>query len=118
MTTAIELTDAAIALREQFGPRFEASHQGGRQRLVAALCRQFAIEAGEAERLATSLERHKAIIWQPASGIARPCPGVLELFGDWLIQPEHVRVGEQESGRGLVNVAARAEQGSSAATMR
>lgn len=93
MNTAIELTQASTALREQFGPRIEASRQGGRQRLVAALCRQFAIEAGDAERTVTALERRNAIVWEPASGIARPCPGVLELFGDWVIRPERLREG-------------------------
>ena len=99
MITAIELTEAATALREQFGPRLAASRQGGRQRLAAALCRQFAIEAGDAERVVATLERRTAIVWAPEPGISRPCPGTLELFGDWVIRPERLLMPEYDGIR-------------------
>jgi hypothetical protein len=94
------LIEAARTLQAQFGPRFEASREGGRQRLAAALCRQSAIEASDAERIIATLERWRVIVWEPQPGIARPCPGVLELFGDWVIRPEHLQGAEAPPARG------------------
>jgi hypothetical protein len=118
MITAVELIEAAMALREQFGPRLAASRQGGRQRLAAALCRKFAIEAGDAQRVVATLERRKAIVWEPEPGISRPCPGTLELFGDWRIRPEHLQESEHLPDREKMYLAVRAEPDSSAITLR
>jgi hypothetical protein len=100
MLTTVDLAEAATALRAHFGPRFASSRLGGQQRLAAVLRDRFALDATDAERILAALARRQAISWEIAPGLARPCPGVVELCGDWLIQPGHVPVGEQVSGRG------------------
>ncbi|HEU5104030.1 MAG TPA: hypothetical protein VFU22_33670 [Roseiflexaceae bacterium] len=106
MMTAVDLTEAAMALREQFGPRLAASRLGGRERLAAALRAQFALDTNDAERIVAALVRCQAIMWEPEPGLPRPCPGVLELCGDWLIRPERVQAGEQAVTCGAAYVSA------------
>lgn len=91
MTFTIDLAEAAVALRAHFGPRFASSHLGGHHRLVAALCAQFAVEEPDAGQILAALSRRQAIRWEADRGLSKPCPGVLELSGHWLIQPERLQ---------------------------
>jgi hypothetical protein len=87
----IDLAEAAHILRAHFGPRFAASHLGGRHRLVAVLCARLAIAEPDAGQLLAALTRRQAVRWEAARGLPLPCPGVLEICGDWLIQPERLQ---------------------------
>jgi hypothetical protein len=110
MIKAIELTEAAMALREHLEPRLAASRLGGRQRVAAALCGRFALDTDAAERIVAALERCQAVMWEPDAGLARPCPGVLELCGEWLIRPDRLQVGEQAAPHGAAYVAGHSER--------
>ena len=112
MITAIDLTQAAKALYAQFGPRFPASRVGGSQRFAAVLRNQFALDATEAERILATLVRSRAIAWEAAPGLPSPCPGVLELCGDWLIQPERAQGGEHGGTRSPGYASTQAERSS------
>jgi hypothetical protein len=106
MMTIVDLTEAATALRVHFGPRFASSRQGGQQRLATLLRDRFALEATDAERILAARARRNVISWKAAPGLPRPCPGVLELYGDWLIQPERLQEVEDERARGHAYMAA------------
>jgi hypothetical protein len=99
MITSIDLTQAAKALHAHFGPRYPASRVGGSHRFAAVLRDQFALDATEAERILASLVRSRAIAWEAAPGLPSPCPGLLELCGDWLIQPARAQGGERGGAR-------------------
>src|SRR5262249_33904144 len=88
----IDLAEAAHALRAHFGPRFAASHLGVRPRLVAVLCARFAIAGPDAGQILAALARRQAVRWEAARGLPLRCPGVLEICGDWLIQPERLQI--------------------------
>jgi hypothetical protein len=109
MIKVIELTEAAMALRDHLGPRLAASRLGGRQRVAAALCDRFALDTDDAERIVAALERCQAVVWEPDAGLARPCPSVLELCGEWLIRPERLQVSGQAAPRGAANMAGHSE---------
>ena len=88
MSSTIDLAEAAGILHSHFGPRFAASRWGGRHRLMAALRAEFVIEESDADKILDALDRRQAIHWEAERGLGGPCPGILELCGDWLIRPE------------------------------
>ena len=61
-----------------------------------------------------STHRSRAIAWEAAPGLPSPCPGVLELCGDWLIQPERAQGGEHGGARSSGYASAQAERSSQA----
>jgi hypothetical protein len=90
MVYSIDLAAAAHTLHAHFGRRFTASHLGGRHRLAAILREQFGVAESDALHVIAALARRQAIRSVADPGLARPCSGVLELCGDWLIQPDNV----------------------------
>jgi hypothetical protein len=91
MVYSINLAQAAQALQAHFGSRFAAGRLGGRQRLAVVLREQFDITEPDADMVLAALDRRQAIRWVAEPGLPLPCPGVVELCGDWVIQPDHVR---------------------------
>ena len=90
MIHSINLGDAAHILQAHFGPRFPASQAGGEHRLVARVREQFELNEQEAAQVVAALVRRRAIRWVAEPSLSRPCPGILELCGDWIIQPERL----------------------------
>jgi hypothetical protein len=66
---------------------------------VAALQAQFEVEKPDAEHILAALARCQALHWEATRGLSKPCPGVLELCGDWLIQPERLHVQQAQLDR-------------------
>jgi hypothetical protein len=90
MVQSITLSEAAHTLHAHFGRRFPASRAGGERRFAVVLCQQFDVSEQDALLLVAKLARRQAIHWIAEPSLSRPCPGVLELFGDWIIQPERL----------------------------
>ena len=90
MEQSITLSEAALRLQAHFGRRFAASHAGGERRLATLLRQQFDLSEQDALQLVTRLARHQAIQWIAEPSLSRPCPGILELCGDWTIQPHRL----------------------------
>jgi hypothetical protein len=87
MVQSIALSEAAHTLQAHCGQRFSASRAGGERRFAAILCEQFDLSEQDAHQVVAKLARVQAIHWIAEPSLSRPCPGILELFGDWIIQP-------------------------------
>ena len=90
MAPSLNLAEAVQALHAQFGRRFAASRAGGAQRFTAVLRTRFDVSEQDARQVVERLARRKVIQWIAEPSIARSCPGVLELCGDWVIQPDRL----------------------------
>jgi hypothetical protein len=90
MVQSITLSEAVQTLQAHCGRRFPASREGGERRFAAILCEQFDLSEQEAPQLVAKLVRVQAICWIAEPSLSRPCPGILELFGDWIIQPDRL----------------------------
>jgi hypothetical protein len=90
MAQSVNLSGAAHALHAHFGQRFSASRAGGEQRFAAVLRTQFDFCEQDAQQMVAQLARREAIQWIAEPSIAHACPGVLELCGDWIIQPDRL----------------------------
>jgi hypothetical protein len=90
MVQSINLSVAAHTLQAHFGRRFPASRAGGERRLAAILREQFDLSEQDALLLVAKLARRRAIHWIAEPSLSRPCPGVLALCGDWIIQPDRL----------------------------
>jgi len=84
------LSEAAQALHAHFGRRFSASRAGGEQRFAAVLRTRFDFSEQDAHQVLEKLARREAIQWIVEPSISKSCPGVLELCGDWVIQPDRL----------------------------
>jgi hypothetical protein len=51
---------------------------------------QFDLSEQDAEELVAKLVRRQGIHWAAEPSLSRPCPGLLELCGDWIIQPDRL----------------------------
>jgi hypothetical protein len=91
MEHSINLTMATQALVEQFGVTFTASRLGGERRLAAMLSERFDLAAGDARAILNALVRRRVLCWIAERGLPHPCPGVLELCGQWRIEPDRVQ---------------------------
>ena len=91
MIHPIDLATAAQSLKTHFGSPLAASRHGGEQRFTAVLHHQFGLTEPAAGSVVTALVRRHALRWVNAHGVAQPCPGALELCGQWLIQPDRVQ---------------------------
>ena len=87
---SISLSEAARTLEMHAGRRFAASRAGGQQRFTTILCEQHGLCQQDAQQLLERLARRRAIDWIAEPSLSGPCPGILELFGDWVIQPDRV----------------------------
>ena len=100
MAQSVNLSEAVGALHAHFGQRFSASRVGGEQRFAAVLRKQFDFSEQDARQVVEKLARRDAIQWIAEPSISQSCPGVLELCGDWIIQPDrlaeagYLRMGE------------------------
>jgi hypothetical protein len=90
MIQSITLSEAARMLQAHCGQRFPASREGGERRFAAILCEQFDLNEQDAPQVVAKLVRVQAIQWIAEPSLSRPCPGILELFGDWIIQPDRL----------------------------
>ena len=90
MVQSINLSEAAQTLQVYFGRRFSASRAGGERRLAAILRKQFELSEPDALQVVAALARRQAIHWIAEPSLSRPCPGLLELCGDWIIQPDRL----------------------------
>jgi len=90
MVQSINLSEAAHTLQAHFGRRFPASYAGGEHRLAAILQEQFDLSKQDALQVLIALARRQAIYWIAERSLSRPCPGLLELCGDWIIQPDRL----------------------------
>ena len=90
MAQLVNLSEAVHALHAHFGQRFSASRAGGEQRFTAVLRRQFDFGEQDARQVIAKLARREAIQWIADPSISKSCPGVLELCGDWIIQPDRL----------------------------
>jgi hypothetical protein len=90
MAQSMNLFGAVHALHAHFGRRFSASRTGGEQRFAAVLRTQFDLSEQDAQQVVAKLTRREAIRWIAEPSIAHSCPGVLELCGDWIIQPDRL----------------------------
>jgi len=88
ITQLVNLSEAADTLCAHFGRRFPASRAGGERRLAVFLCERFDLSEQGARQVLAKLARHQAIYWIAEPSLSRPCPGILELCGDWIIRPE------------------------------
>ena len=88
MNQSISLSEAVQTLATHAGRRFAASRDGGAQRFTAILCDQHGLPRQEAQLLIARLARCRAIDWIAEPSLSQPCPGLLELFGDWIIEPD------------------------------
>ena len=86
MVQSITLSAAAHTLQAHCGRRFPASREGGERRFAAILREQFDLSEEDAHQLVEKLARRQGIHWIAEPSISRPCPSILELFGDWIIQ--------------------------------
>lgn len=87
---AITLSEAARTLELRAGRHFSASRVGGEQRFATILCEQHGLCEQDARLVIERLARRHVIDWIAEPSLSQPCPGLLELFGDWTIQPERV----------------------------
>jgi hypothetical protein len=87
---SVNLSEAVHALHAHFGRRFSASRVGGEQRFAAVLRTRFDVSEQDARQVVEKLARREVIQWIAEPSIARSCPGVLELCGDWVIQPDRL----------------------------
>ena len=87
---SMDLSEAVQALHAHFGRRFSASRVGGEQRFAAVLRTQFDLSEQDARQVVEKLARREVIQWIAEPSIAHSCPGVLELCGDWSIQPDRL----------------------------
>ena len=90
MAQSVNLSESAQALHAHFGQRFSASRTGGEQRFAAVLRTQFDVSEQDAQQVVAKLARREAIQWIAEPSISNSCPGVLELCGDWIIQPDRL----------------------------
>ena len=87
---SITLSEAVHALQAHCGRRFQASRAGGERRFATILREQFDVSEQDALQMVARLARRQAIHWIAEPSSPRPCPGVLELSGDWIVQPERL----------------------------
>jgi hypothetical protein len=52
------------------------------------LRQQFDVSEQDAREVLAKLIRHQAIYWIAEPSLSRRCPWLLELCGDWIIQPD------------------------------
>ena len=90
MVQSINLSVAAHTLQAHFGRRFPASRSGGERRLAAILREQFDLSEQDALHVVASLARRQVVLWIAEPSLSRPCPGLLELCGDWIIRPDRL----------------------------
>ncbi len=90
MIQSIALSEAAHTLQAHCGRRFSASRVGGERCFVAILCEQYDLSEQDAHQLVAKLARRQGIHWIAELSLSRPCPGILELSGDWIIQPDRL----------------------------
>ena len=90
MAQSVNLSEAAQALHAHFGQRFSASRAGGERRFAAVLRTRFDFSEQGAHQVVAKLARCEAIQWIAEPSISKSCPGVLELCGDWIIQPDRL----------------------------
>jgi hypothetical protein len=90
MAQSMNLSEAVHALHAHFGRRFSASRVGGERRFAAVLRTQLDLSEQDAQQVVEKLARRDAIQWIAEPSIARSCPGVLALCGDWIIQPDRL----------------------------
>jgi hypothetical protein len=87
---SMSLSEAAHTLHAHFGRRFPASRAGGERLFAAMLREQFDLSEQDALQVVTKLARRQAIQWMAQPGLSRPCPSLLDLCGDWIIQPDRL----------------------------
>ena len=90
MAQSLTPSEAAHTLRTHCGRRFQASRAGGERRFAAILCEQFGVSEQDALQMVAILARRQGIHWIAEPSLSRPCPGILELFGDWIIEPDRL----------------------------
>ena len=90
MAESVNLSGAVHGLHVHFGQRFSASRAGGEQRFAAVLRTRFDFSEQDAQQMVAKLARREAIQWIAEPSISKSCPGVLELCGDWIIQPDRL----------------------------
>jgi hypothetical protein len=90
MTQSMNLSEAAHTLHAHFGRRFSASRAGGEHSLAAFLREQFDMSEQDAQQMVAKLARRAVIQWIAEPSISKSYPGVLELCGDWIIQPDRL----------------------------
>ena len=91
MLYPIDLTEVAQTLVARCGPHVAASRRGGRHHFVTVLCQHFDLTEADASRLIVVLEQRQALRWVSAHRLPQVCPGVLELYGTWHIQPQRLQ---------------------------
>jgi len=68
MTTAIDLTEVALALSDHFGTRYDTNRAGGRAAMAAVLSARCDFSSQESAELLDALEQTRAICWVPQPG--------------------------------------------------
>jgi hypothetical protein len=90
MIYPIDLTEAAQTLLAYCGPYVAASRRGGRHQFVTILRQRSGLAEAEATRIIAALEQRQTLRWVSAHTMVQPCPGMLELYGWWQIQPQRL----------------------------
>jgi hypothetical protein len=90
MVQSMNLSEVAHTLQAHFGRRFPASRAGGERLFATILREQFDCSEQDARQVVTKLARRQAIQWIAQPGLSGLCPGLLELCGDWIIQPDRL----------------------------
>jgi hypothetical protein len=91
MISPIDLTEAAQTLVASCGPFVAASRRGGRDQFVTILREWSHLTEAEATRIIAALEQQQALRWVSAHTPVQPCPGMLELYGWWHIEPQRLQ---------------------------
>ena len=91
MLYPIDLTEAAQTLVARYGAQVAASRPGGRQQFVTVLRQHFNLAEADASRIISALEQRQALRWVSAHTPPQPCPGMLELYGFWHIEPQYLQ---------------------------
>ena len=92
MVHPIDLDTAAQTLAAYFRSPLPASRLGGEKRFAAILRDRFGVADSDACSVVSALVRRQALRWIAERGLPRSsCPGVLEVCGEWRIEPERMR---------------------------
>ena len=92
MEHSINLSAATQTLIAQCGVEFTASRMGGEKRFAVILHDQFGVAESDACSVVSALVRRQALRWIAERGLPRAsCPSVLEVCGQWRIEPERLR---------------------------
>ena len=91
MIDPIDLTEAAQTLVAYCGRYVAASRRGGQHQFVTILRERSGLMEAEATRIIAALEQRQALRWVSAHTPVQPCPGMLELYGFWHIEPQRLQ---------------------------